>query len=472
MDHLWLQQGLAIARQNLAAARARLATLDSSPDPYVDQLDAELTALADGPSVDSSRDDMFAALPAAPLILVGDFATSSTPKDLAVEALTHAPGATLALTLPEGRHKSLVADFLANRGSAAQLFADARLAESIPRFAWKPYVGLLKTAARLGRRVELVESDLHEPLRTRQETAVRRLSQLAEQGPVVALMGELRLADLALKERPEQLRSRCVRLLCDAAGPFFRGISAGRDGTGTAQLAPQTWSRQTQPPMTRLLGFINWCENNEESLDGPAMASRFRSFAQTISKRFALPAHGAGRPAVFAPGDPRYLAVAAASCKFSAAQMEHLATSYTNGESRYLPEANIAYLGQPALSHVAEEAAHFLRTRTGGAGVGLSSEDRFWSIAIHEMAAYLGSKVIVPSRQAPTLPPNLNRDEIGQETLAHLYGYQMAEKLWRRRDHDAVRKLVKTLYMQDLVEPGVAKGLYFRSLTCVADRRR
>lgn len=472
MEHLWLKQGLTLARQNLASARTRLAALDKSPDPFADLLDAELTSLTDSPAEECEEEEMVAAMRVAPLTLVGDFATSALPKELAQMALEHAPGATLAVTLPDASHQLLLEDFLANRTSAAKFFADAGLGERIPRFAWRPYAGLLMAAAKLGRRVELVEPDLSLSLPTRQEVVVRRLAQLAERGPVVALLGELRLANLALKELPEQLRERSVRLLCDTAGPYFEQISRGHDGSGTAQLDRLTWGRQTQPPLTRLLGFINWCEEDEESLDGPAMATRFRSFAQTIRRHFELPPFRPGQLTVFAPGDPRYLAAAAATGSYGGAQMEHLATSYTNGQSRYLPEANIAYLGQPAISHVAEEAAHFVRTRTGGAGVGLATEDRFWSIAIHEMAAYLGSKVMVPRRRPPTLPANVNREDIDQEALAHLYGYQMAEKLWRRREHAPVRQLVKRLYMQDLVEPGVAKGLYFRSLSCVTDRRR
>jgi hypothetical protein len=268
------------------------------------------------------------------------------------------------------------------------------------------------------------------------------------------------------------LRRGAVRLLCDSPGPYFDSIDAGRDGTGTALLAPRTWSLQTQPPLTRLLGYINWCEIDEESLDGPVMAKRFQKFAQTIRKHFQLRPGKGGRTTVFAPGDPRYLPTVAASGKFNESQMEHLATGQRNGESRYLPAINTAYLGQPALSHVAEEAAHCIRTQSGGAGVGQSAEDRFWSIAIHEMAGYLGSKVVVPRRRAPTLPPNMKREELDQETLAHLYGYQMAEKLWHRRDVRDVRNLMKTLFLQDLVEPGAAKALYFRSLNCAADRRR
>jgi len=470
MDSDWLQKGLAIARQCLFDARARLAALDSHPESLSSQWDEDLTALTDGSSSAADLDDARAAVKRAPLILVGDFATSAAPKELASEALSLQPGATLALTLPDTTHAKLLTAFLEGQISPAQLFADGLLAERIPRFAWRPYVGLLKSAARLGCAVELVEPDSTEPLATRHEAALRRIAELSLTGPVVALLGELRVSDLALTRLPRSLRKRTVRLLGDAPGPYFDAIAAGGDGTGTALLAPRTWSVQRQPPLTRILGFINWCESDEESFDGPLLEKRFRTYAQTIRKHFDLPPGRSGRLTVFAPGDPRYLA--AASGYFDEAQMEHLATGQRNGESRYLPEADIAYLGQPASSHVAEEAAHSVRTLAGGAGVGRSTEDQFWSIAIQEMAAYLGSKVVDPPRRPPPLPLNVKREELDQEALAHLYGYQMAEKLWNRRHRDDVRNLMKTLFLQDLVEPGVAKELYFRSLSCVADRRR
>ncbi len=472
MDPAWLQKGLQIAQQSLLDARARLALLDEAPDPLTQAYDSDLVLLTDGNSTPSTKDDVLAAVRGVPLVLIGDFATSVAPKDLAAEVLAKCPGATLALTIPDSSHTALLNDFLAKRITPAQLFADTQLGERIPRFAWKPYVGLLNSAVRLKRAVELVEPQDDLPLAARQEALLQRLTELTANGPVVALIGELRICDEAIEKLPPMLRQGTIRILCDSAGPYFDSIEAGLDGTGTALLAPRTWTIQSQPPLTRLLGFINWCEVDEESLDGAAMAKRFQSFAQAIRQHFQLPSSKGGRTTVFPPGDPRYLATVAASREYSEAQLEHLATAQRNGESRYLPEVNTAYLGQPALTHVAEEAAHCVRSQNGGAGVGDSTEDHFWSIAIHEMTGYLGSKVVVPHRRAPTLPPNMKREELDQETLAHLYGYQMAEKLWRRRDANNVRKLMKTLFLQDLVEPGVAKELYFRSLNCAADRRR
>jgi hypothetical protein len=472
MGDQWLQKGLQIARQCLLDSRARLAALDSAPETLTQAYDSDLTALTDGNSTPSTMAEAMAAVRNVPLVLVGDFATSNGPKELATQALTNSPGATLALTIPDASRAALVDDFLANRTSAATLFAHGQIGDRIPRFAWNPYVGLLNAAARMKRSVELVEPDANQPLATRQEAVLQRLTELAANGPVVALLGELRICDQALGSLPPMLRRGSLRLLSDSPGPYFDSIAAGHDGTGAALLAPRTWSFQTQPPLTRLLGFINWCEADEESLDGPLMTKRFQSFAQSIRQHFQLPPGKGRRTTVFPPGDPRYLQAVALSGKFNEAQMEHLATSQRNGESRFLPEVNTAYLGQPALSHIAEEAAHCVRTQSGGAGVGESTEDHFWSIAIHEMAGYLGSKVIVPQRRAPTLPQNMKRDELDQETLAHLYGYQMAEKLWHRRDARDVRNLMKTLFLQDLVEPGVAKELYFRSLDCAAGRRR
>ena len=436
MDRDWLQEGLTIAHQNLLDARSRLAALDSTPEPLTEALDAELAALTDGPSKPANRDDWMAGVGEARLVLIGDFATSAAPKALATEALTHCPGATLALTLPDRSHVSLLESFQSGDISSSQLFAKCGLAERIPRFSWRPYFGLLKAAIRQRRRIELLEADSDGPLATRQAAVLQRLAALTEEGPVVALLGELRLAATALAGLPATLHGVTVRLLCDAAGPYDAAVADGGDGTGVAALAPRTWSVQTQPPLTRLLGYINWCETDAESLEGTTLTKRFRTYARTIRKTFELAAAPPRRLTVFAPGDPRYLATAAATGQFDARQLEHLAIGQRTGESRFLPTGAIAYIGQPALSHVAEEAAHFVRSQAGGAGVGASEEDRFWSIAIHEMAAYLGSKVIVPNRFPPTLPPGPRREKLDPEALAHLYGYQMAERIWRRRDHD------------------------------------
>ncbi len=373
----------------------------------------------------------------------------------------------------KGLGRATIDRFLAGGLSASRLYQTTGLEERLPPFAWRPYARLLEEARRRGVRVRLIEPGDEPDFFRRHDAALAAIATLAAKGPVVALLGEIRLSDLGLSyARALQGRPR-TRIVCDVTGPWFAHLRTGGSGRTAARLGPDLFAIVEQSPLAKLLTFVEWYALEEEGLDGSRLGSLFGRFARTIAERFELPPLPRRGPRVFAPGDPRVLAhVAAAGC-CDAAALDHLEGRLRAGESRFLPEAGAVYLGHPSRSHVAEEAAHYVRACAGGAGIAAGTEDAFWSVAVHEMAGYLGSKVLAPYRRPPALPAANDRGPLDAEALAHVYGYQLAERIWRRLPDDpALSDLVRTLFMKDLVEPGAAKDLYFRSLSAVAGRNR
>lgn len=467
----WLLRGIEIAQTVLQETRTTLARLDEAPEPLVAALDRELTALTDAPGTPASRAALLARCATSPAVFIGDFLTDPAPKQLTLEILATRPQAPLVITALPTSLQGALDNFLGAATDSDRTHLRDVLSGSLPRTAWTSLAPLLEEAHRRGHTVLLADPD-QEDLSTRQEALLTRVKELASTPGPVVLTGELRVTDGALQGLPEPLASDSLRVVTDAPGAYFAAIARGEDGRGVGTLHDQLWYAQEQPPLTRLLGFLQWLETGTESCHASAIVRDFPRHAETICSALSLPRCAGPAPTVFAPGDPRYLAAAASSDGTSAQQMEHLAQRFAANDSRYIPGAEIVYIGRPDPAHVAEEAAHFVRSQLGGPGQGASAEDHFWSTTIHEMAGYLGSKVIVPTRTPPVLAPGITPEDFDAEARAHLYGYLMGERLWRLGlENDALRPIIDALFMQDLVEPGAAKGLYFASLNCVAARR-
>jgi len=175
---------------------------------------------------------------------------------------------------------------------------------------------------------------------------------------------------------------------------------------------------------------------------------------------------------IFPPGDPRFLPTVARSRSLSRSEIDFLVDRMLAGESRFVPEAKAVYIGNIARSHVAEEAAHFLRASLGGPDFFRVGEHEFWGICVHEAAAFLGSKIIVPQRKPPVMS-SLPESQVDRgEVLAHIYGYNLGEKLSRRLGEKRVQAVAQSLFLKDLVEPGAGKALYFGCLDVVSGKGR
>ncbi|MBM4397996.1 MAG: ChaN family lipoprotein, partial [Deltaproteobacteria bacterium] len=73
------------------------------------------------------------------------------------------------------------------------------------------------------------------------------------------------------------------------------------------------------------------------------------------------------------------------------------------GESVCLPDSGVVYLASVSPTHVAEEAAHFLKARLAGGPVPDDPVDFLYSRTLHEAVGYFGAKVFNPKRKPPSM---------------------------------------------------------------------
>jgi hypothetical protein len=337
----------------------------------------------------------------------------------------------------------------------------------------------MRSAARHGTPVRCFERPGSGDLASRDDTAARELAGLAASGggPLLVLVGELRVCPAGLLARLERSlpRARVAALYLDLEEPWMTALEHGTEPFAAVDLGKDRFCVVSQSPLSKYLGALAWSAG-DEPISVSRLEAAFASYAGRIARTFNLPFAPASRPRLFQPGDTRFLLAAADHPlhPLSSADVEFLAGRIRSGESRFLPDQGLAYFGDVAQSHVAEEASHWVRSLLGGPGYcHTTREDAFFGIAVQESAGFAGSRVIAPARQMPTLPPPPSREgkpARDSEELAHLVGYSVGNMLFdafRRRRPAAA--LVKDVFTADLVGPGAAKALYFRTLAALKE---
>ncbi|MEZ4845463.1 MAG: hypothetical protein R2877_00370 [Bdellovibrionota bacterium] len=114
-----------------------------------------------------------------------------------------------------------------------------------------------------------------------------------------------------------------------------------------------------------------------------------------------------------------------------------------------MPKGRIVLLSTNESSHIAEEAAHYLRTAKMG-----DLEFGFSMSVIEEALAFFASLLLFPTRKIPTLKKNHKKwDEL------HANGYSLGLKLWKiwtksRKSRPMIRRLWK-LHPRNEFEAGM-----------------
>jgi hypothetical protein len=470
MDPL-LERGLIISRRLLTQARAELRALDEQPDPELARLEKAFARIDRG-GLRITPSELNAKAMDSKIIACGDFSTCPHPRRFLCNLLEEIPPCIVALPAPLAQWQARFDTFLDGHEDPEGLAKETDLAALVPPYAIPHWLALFSAIRTFGHRTVLFEKSAHEPLAQRNKDALNQLVvTYREAGPderLIILAGELRCAAGGLLPELKKTvgTNRATLVLFDLAQPYLTDISCGGDGQGIYAIGRRRFAVCEQSPLARLQSYLAWYAHDEVPSSGLELAETFSRAAQQIRDAFGLPESSLALPLIINPGDPRIFQLAIAASALSSDEMEHLEACILAGDSRYLPEHNLVYIGNMALSHVSEEASHFVRATLGGPRRAETGEDAFWSIALHELVGYLGSKVIVPDRRPPTVDAT---SDLTPEELAHLYGYNLGERMWTRFCQSPELVIhISHLFSADLHGPGQAKALYFRSLDMVA----
>jgi hypothetical protein len=371
-------------------------------------------------SREATYGELLHAVSTADLVYVGDYHTLKQAQrsflKLVQRRWPRRP-LRLALEFVQGRHQKHLDDFLAGR-SSEDVFLERIEAQRHHAFGiWPHFRPILEEARK--QRLPVVGIDLlatrGNTLAQRDAFAARRIAEASMQTPggqVFVLAGQLHVApphlpaavDAVLHARG--LRAPSLTVYQNAESIWFELQREGREHEVEAVLVrPGEWCLLGTPPVIVQQSFLDWIEDGAAADDSETERpeQRFKELARLVARFLNLD----GKPLrealeqvqVYTAGDLSFLANLPAR-GFKAKEIKQIERQILSRESYFIPSAHLAYLANLSVNHAAEEATHFLRHVTSGAGTEARPlVDGFYARALEEALAFFGSKIVNPRRK-------------------------------------------------------------------------
>jgi len=126
--------------------------------------------------------------------------------------------------------------------------------------------------------------------------------------------------------------------------------------------------------------------------------------------------------------------------------------------SCYVPAAHTIFAQRFLMPEAAEEAARFVHHACHpeeiASAIKPSKEDEFYKHVVEQAAAYLGSKILCPTRVVTCVADASVR--LGQTLASHVYEAYVAGKVNKR--------FLRALFCASILEPGAAREIYLSTM--------
>lgn len=366
----------------------------------------------------STPTELRAAIRRSPIILVGDYHTlrQSQRGFLRVLRAIRSSRLVIALEFVMARHQRYVDAFLAGRIDEETFLRRIRYRQCWPSYqVWPNFRPIFEYARRRGLRILALDCEPDEcgTVFSRAAFAAWRIAEALRESPRVAvLMGE---AHLAPNHLPAMLRLALSRM--EVLRPILtihqsldslyfelerRGLE---DRVDVVRLSEDRFYVPISSPIAAQASFLASVSDEPWAAhpDDPVSLKReFIRYVRTLAQLIGLPVRrGLARVTVCGPGCLDEIA------PFSRSLSEDIyrwfLTQIEEGESVCLPEQGLVFLAELTPTHIAEEAAHFLKAREAGGPLPEDPSDFLYSRVLHEAIGYLGSKIFNPKRKPPSL---------------------------------------------------------------------
>jgi hypothetical protein len=415
----------ALQRELYDANERRIAEVVATPRRFdrvdLDRYERELTDSIPDAWEPSSPAALRAAIRRATVILVGDYHTLRQAQRgfLRVLRAIRSRKLLIALEFVCARHQAAVDAFVAGRIDDPVFLRRIRYSRSWPSYhVWPNFRPIFEFARLHKSRVVGLDCEPSEcgSVFSRAGFAAWRIAEALREHPdhrVAVLMGENHLAPGHL---PAQLRDALDRIGVPARilvihqnldKVYFQLVDRGMENrVDVVHLSGERWVVPVSSPITAQQSFLDavagesWCG---EDLDDTTVRRTFARTLQRLGEALGLRTSGVLRD-VSVCGPEDLDRVVRLCLGFGDLPWRMVAESVAERESLCLPEQGLVYLASLSPTHVAEEAAHFLKARLAGGPVPEDPVDFFYSRVLHEAIGYLGSKVFNPKRKPPSVP--------------------------------------------------------------------
>lgn len=367
----------------------------------------------------SSPQELRRAIRASKIILVGDYHTlkQSQRGFLRVLRAVRSKRLTIALEFVMAKYQRHVDAYLQGRITEDAFLRRIRYEQSWPSYqVWPNFRPIFEFAMGRGAKVLALDCDPSEcgTVFSRAAFAAWRIAEAAREDPrqvIAVLIGEAHLAPNHLPKYLHEALSRIglshkVLTIHQNLDPlYFELMKKGLDSqVDVVRLSEDRYCVPVSSPLAAQHSFLRAVsdEASPVAADDPASLRReFSRYVRDLARLLGLKWRGRLRGLVVC-GPCCLDILAQVAGRLTPDAYQFLCDQVSRGESLYLAEAGLIYLAEDTPTHMAEEAAHFLKASEACGPIPEDPKDFVYSRIMHEAIGYFGSKVFNPKRKPPT----------------------------------------------------------------------
>jgi Haem-binding uptake, Tiki superfamily, ChaN len=408
----------------------------------------------------------------ADIVLIGDYHALSAAQAYAASILEQlAQESRPVLFCVEAilaRDQKILDEWFQNEIDSEELRERIRF-DSDWGYDWRPYRELLERARRVTSGVFGLDCPPRSDMRTiarRDRHAAAKLLELQRKHPhavIVVLFGESHLAPnhLPSQLREQQPNARIFTVLQNVDALYWQAAGEPRESVGAVRVDADVICAFTSTPLEKYENYRLYIEQwQRERPTVPDLAPSFYNLIDTLCRFLNLSrggrVHSDNFPEVSCTRRSQSVRKRLQRAGLNSKEIAQVLATLRLRGSCYVPAVKTVFAQRFLVPEAAEEAARFVHHACQGKRSPIrleasSMEDEFYRKVIEQALAYLGSKILCPSRVVTCVADASVR--AGQTLASRIYDAYVAGK--------ANKRFLRRLFCAPLCEPGAARELYF-----------
>lgn len=358
----------------------------------------------------------------ADLVYVGDYHTLPRAQaaycQLVASALHTQRRVILALEFVESQHQKAIQRFLRGDLSEQRFLKSIGRSPRGPFDLWRGFAPIFKLAQE--HRLEVIGVDHRRPGRhslSRRDQAAAQLlattAAAADRPLVLVLMGQFHVAPKHLPlEVKRHLKgvARNELIIYQNAEHLYWTLAAQRrvESTRAVELSDRELCLMHTPPVVCQRSFLDYVEAEaaDEALDYTQAEHTFRHLVRNLGRVLGVSVEKQLRELlILSPEDLDATTLLQQRSALSAPALARLQRQLVRRQVAWIPSARVLWLSSNSLNHLAEAAAHCVRSAasTSAERSSMHRSERFWKHVYETACGFFGSRLINPKRRSRPL---------------------------------------------------------------------
>ena len=425
--------------------------------------------------------DLDSELGQADIVLIGDYHALSAAQGYAASVVDRlAQGSRPVLFCLEAiltRDQRIVDEWFRGEIDSEELRERIRF-DSDWGYDWRPYRGLLEKARKVTAGVYGLDCPPRSDMRTitkRDRHASSKLLELRRKHPeavIVVLFGESHLAPNHLPGRiRERLpQPRVLTILQNVDALYWQAVGEPGESVCAVRVDETVLCAFTSTPLEKYENYRLYIERwRRDRPSAPDLAPSFYNLIRSLCRFLNLDGsgkmlHSESLPEVSCTRRRELIRKRLQRAGLDGESVKRVLATLRLRGSCYVPETRSIFAQRFLMPEAAEEAARFVHHSCQGkhdAAGERSEEDEFYRRVIEQTVAYLGSKILCPTRVVTCVADASVR--LGQTLAGRIYDAYVAGKVSKR--------FLRTLFCASLHDAGSARDIYFQCVTRLKEER-